>query len=331
MKNTFFAAVITTVMTALLFASPAAIIPPAHAQADMTRDEIGKLGIDELQQIPALSLMRFLSDQAPREDINAIFQVGLRELGFYHGLPNGRMDRQMKKAVHAFRAALGEEKSDILTVGNASELARRLSLFEPDHFWIPRSLLWDYGPNKKKGKIRFSGSWRDASGQSDPSGYFTVHDYSIMTCSLSTKRCTERALLIERPGLHRYELRLGETEWTITQLSDEKLSATGRVIEPDRGERAPCEALSLTVDFKAHKATRRLDYLQNKGCVTEKWKKPSDSYELISAPDRLMPGWKDDLAARRAALSPDYRALVERLHKSSAWGAFEMMTTTELQ
>ncbi len=235
----------------------------------MAPDDIGKLSIDELQNIPALSLMRFLSDQAPREDINAIFQVGLRELGFYHGLPNGKMDANMKKAVRAFRATLdaemGEDKSDILTVGDASELARRLSLFEPDHFWLPRSLLWDYGPNKKMGKIRFSGSWRDPDGQQDPSGYFTVHDYSVITCTLSAKRCTERALLIERPGLHRYELRLGETEWRITHASDEKLTAIGRVIEPDRGERAPCEALALTLDFKARTATRQIDYLQNKG------------------------------------------------------------------
>ncbi len=145
-------------------------------EAPLTNEKIVKLSPEEFQAKPAAQMIGFLAEEASPSDINAMLQYGLRELGFYQGLPSGKNDKAMGEAVRAFRAHRALQ-GDVFTMSDLEELGMRLNRFEPDRFGVPRA-FWNLGAQKEN-QLTISGSWMEKGITPKPSegGYFGVQDY----------------------------------------------------------------------------------------------------------------------------------------------------------
>ena len=81
--------------------------------------------------------------------------------------------------------------------------------------------------------------------------------------------------------------------------------------------------MTLTLDDRVRKAEKSITHMQKQACPNEEAHAKTDVFELASAVDYLISGWKADIDKRNAGLNPAYRDLIEKLKASSAWPVFE--------
>lgn len=283
----------------------------AGAEDDLTTDKIVKMSPEEMRAAPAVPFLRAFEDAPAREEFRLALQYGLRVLGFYEGWPNGEDDAAMKTAVRAFRAARGERAADTLSVGDASDLAERMALFEPDRFHFRRSFWFDPPPDSRTAGA--NGTWVDRSlqGKADYAGYFGLRNYVEISCDREKMTCLETQLKIDWGGEHGYLLALKPASFALTFSEGEQIVAIDRS--------ANCYAVTLTIDLIAKRAERRVDNHQTPYCPNEKGDMGPSFYDLVSPETLFGPGWEEDEKRRSEALSPELRALRERVRTGKAW------------